>query len=355
MQTTIFTVALLVALLANSAAADGKLDINDVSTTGRTTEPHDGAVGTPDGYLASMSTTSPAPLPGGRAIHTAAYSDHPSYTIRRTVPEVRLQFTVANERGQLVTSLTPDDFRILDNESAVQRIRQFSRVQDLPLQIGLLLDVSDSVKKTVSREKLATQFFVQQVLRPQTDRAFLMGFGRDVKVWQPSTGDRTELSQALQRMQQAGYTTNLYDGLFAACLNQFPKLGGDTLVQRVIVVFSDGEDTDSLHTLQDVIAIAQRNEMQIYSVSAHATRKSLHGDEVLQRLSDETGGRFYLARSDRDFPAIFTAMEQQMRTQYYISFRPQQETPGFHTVRLELTGRQPLRVHARQGYYFEAP
>ena len=285
----------------------------------------------------------------------AAYSIYPSYTIRRTVPEVRLQFSAVDERGRLVTNLTQDDFRILDNHSPVARIQQFSRREDLPLQLGLLLDVSDSVQKTVFREKLAAQFFVRQVLRPQTDRAFLMAFGRDVKLWQSSTGDRIELSQALQRIQQLGYATNLYDGLFSACYGQFPQLADHELAQRIIVVFSDGEDTDSLHGMPDVIALAQRREIQIYAVSVHATRRLLHGDNVLQRLADETGGRSYLASTEQDFPAIFAEMEQQMRTQYYVSFRPQKETPGFHELRLELTGPQKLRVRARQGYYFDAP
>src|SRR5664279_4312169 len=152
---------------------------------------------------------------------TIARSAFPGYTIRRTVPEVRLQFSVADEHGRLVTSLSPSDFRVFDNQSTVQRIRQFSRLQDLPLQLGILLDVSDSVQKTASREKLATQFFVRQVLRPQTDRAFLMAFAANVKLWQPSTGELAALRQAVDRIQQPGYETNLYAGLFAACFNQF--------------------------------------------------------------------------------------------------------------------------------------
>jgi hypothetical protein len=76
---------------------------------------------------------------------------------------------------------------------------------------------------------------------------------------------------------------------------------------------------------------------------------------VLQRLADETGGRSYVAASDKDFPAVFAEMEQQMRTQYAISFLPQQETPGFHSLRLELTGPLRMHVHSRQGYYFVAP
>jgi len=76
---------------------------------------------------------------------------------------------------------------------------------------------------------------------------------------------------------------------------------------------------------------------------------------VLRRLADETGGQFYVATSDKQLSTIFTEMEQQMRTQYNVSFQPQKETPGYHSLRLELTGPQKMRVRARQGYYFDVP
>jgi Ca-activated chloride channel homolog len=290
-----------------------------------------------------------------RATRMAAYSILPPYTIRRTVPEVRLQFTVADEQGRQVASLTKNDLRILDNQLTVRRIREFSRMQDLPLQLGLLLDVSDSVQRIVPYEKQAVQSFLQHVLRPQTDRAFLMAFGHEVNLWLNSTGERSELNQAVQGIHQLGTATNLYDGLYAACRSEFPQSVAPDPAQRVLVVFSDGEDTGSLHGMPDVIAEAQRKEIQIYAVSIHPTRRFLRGDQVLQQLADETGGRFYLAGAPKDLPAIFAAMEGQMRTQYYVSFQPTQETPGFHTLRLEVTGPQKLHVRARQGYYFEAP
>jgi VWFA-related protein len=346
-QRTAFTVTLLLALVATSAAADGKLDSPASGT--------DDLRRSAEVTLAWIPEASPAPLTGDPAVRAAVYSMAAFYTIRRTVPEVRLQFSVADERGQQVTGLTQNDFRILDNQSAVQRIQYFSRLQDLPLQLGLLLDVSDSVQKSVVREKIATQLFVQQVLRPRTDLAFLMAFGGDIKVWQKSTGNPSELAGALREVRQPGYATNLYDGLYAACRDQFPQLQGLAPAQRVIVIFSDGDDTDSAHGMQDVIDIAQRDEVQIYAISVHSSRKLVNGDRVLQRLSDETGGRFYSVNSDRDFPFIFAQMEQQMRTQYYVSFRPEQETTGFHTLRLESTGPQQLHVHARQRYYFQTP
>ncbi len=277
------------------------------------------------------------------------------YTIQRTVPEVRFQFTVADERGRLVNGLSVSDFRVFDNQSPVQAIREFSRTNGLPLQLGILLDVSDSVGKAVTREKAAAESFLQQVLRPQTDSASLIAFAGHVKLLQPATGDTTALRQALLRIQQLGYTTNLYDGLFFACFSPFPQFVEHDPAQRIIVLFSDGEDTGSLHGMRDVIALAQRKAIQIYALSIHDKRRPAPGDETLRRLADETGGRLYVASSDGDLAAIFSDMEQQMRTKYSISFEPAQPTPGFHAVRLELNDAPRMRVRARQGYYFDGP
>ena len=74
-------------------------------------------------------------------------------------------------------------------------------------------------------------------------------------------------------------------------------------------------------------------------------------DAVLQRLADETGGRFYVAQSSKDLEGAFAQIEQELRTQYYVSFPPQQETPGFHRLQVDVRAPQKLQVHARQGYY----
>lgn len=299
--------------------------------------------------------TNPTSPALGTESSSVARSVVPGYTIRHVVPEVRVQFSVTDEQRRLVDSLSATDLRIFDDQLAVERLRNFSRMNDLPLQIGILLDVSDSVEKTASREKLATQFFVRQVLRPQTDRAFLLAFGQEIQLWQTSTGDPHALEAALERVHQLGHATNLYDGLFYASLNQFSRSAENETVQRIILLFSDGDDTGSLHALVDTIALAQRREIQIYALSVHPQRKYSPGDAVLRRLAEETGGQFYVAASEKDFAAVFAAMDEQMRTQYYVSFRPERETPGFHELRLEMTSPSKLRVHARQGYYYDAP
>ena len=299
----------------------------------------------------------PGAAPGSKGPQSFALASTvvPGYTIRHTVPEVRLQFSVADERGRLITDLCAADVRILDDDETMARIRQFSRTDNLPLQVGLLLDVSDSVQKSISHEKLASQFFVGRVFRPQTDHAFLMAFGREVRLWQTSTGDRNVLRDALDRVRQIGYVTSLYDSVYDACLHQFPDSGRGELVQRIIVLFSDGEDTGSLHGLSDAISQAQRHEIQIYALSMHPRQKYSPGDAVLRRMAEETGGELYVVNSDKDLGAAFAGMESQMRTQYSVSFPPERTTPGFHELRIETTTKPHLVVHARQGYYFDAP
>ena len=291
----------------------------------------------------------------GEKSWTVAKALLPGYTIRHTVPEVRIQFTVADDRGRLLRSLSGTDFRILDNHSAVSQISNFSRLDDLPLQIGILLDVSDSVQKTAVRERKAAEFFVQHILRPQTDRAALLAFGSEIRLWQRSTGDRDALSQALANGKQLGYSTYLYDGVYRACREQFPAPEDGDIAQRILILITDGDDNGSLHSLGDAISAAQRREIQIFALSVHSPRFVADGDRILRRIADDTGGQFYVASSEKDFPAIFAAMEQQMRTQYAVSFQPGEQTPGFHVVKIEMAGQQALRVHARQGYFYDAP
>ena len=176
-----------------------------------------------------------------------------------------------------------------------------------------------------------------------------------MKLWQPSTGDPAALRQSLERIQQSGYATYLYDGLFSACFNQFPQADSEDVAQRVIVLFSDGEDTGSLHGMSDVVALAQRYEIQILlsrSIPGACPRRGMRCySDWRTKLEDG----FISPPPAKIFPAIFAEMQQQMRTQYVVSFQPQQDTPGFHSLRLELSGPQKMRVHARRGYYFETP
>ncbi len=284
---------------------------------------------------------------------TIAKATLPEFTIRRTVPEVRLQFTVADEHGRLLKAISRDDLQLFDNRLAVPRIRDFSRTEDLPLELDILLDVSDSVEKTSQRERQATQFLVSHIVRPHTDRVALMSFSDEVTLWARSMGDRDALNSALAKIPQRGYITNLYDSVYHACLEQFtPPQAGDP-AQRILVLISDGDDTGSLRSMTDAISAAQRRDIQIYALSVHSARQSAPGDRVLKQLAESTGGQLFVASSEKDFPALFASMEQQMRTQYVVSYQPTDLTPGFHSVRIELAGGGKIKVRSRRGYYLD--
>jgi Ca-activated chloride channel homolog len=278
----------------------------------------------------------------------------PGYTVSRTVPEVRLEFTVTDEHGRLMRDLSAGDIRILDNQVPVEHFSDFVREENLPLRLGIVLDTSDSVKRVLGDEKAAALNFLDRIMRPQSDRAFVMGFGGDIRIWQTSTADRAQLIDAVGRLHQPGWGTRFYDALYAAC-DEYLSYGDDrSLVHRVIVVLSDGDDTQSFHDLRNVIANAQRGEVQIYTLTLHGKRPMSSTDAVLQRLAEQTGGRFHVAQSSRELEGIFAEIEQELRTQYYVSFPPQAPTPGFHALQLQLRTPQKIQVQARRGYYASA-
>jgi Ca-activated chloride channel homolog len=303
------------------------------------------------GSRSSAGAAIPAPLPDLPDTSDRIPASSPGYSFHRDVPEVRLQFTVADERGRLVNDLTSGDVRVFDNQSPVAHFNEFERDDNLPLQLGLLLDTSDSVKRVLPQEKRAAIDFLGQVMRPQTDNAFVIAFGGDYKIWQGSTPDRQQLVEAISRSTEPGWGTRVFDALYAACSGQASSGDNDKSLHRVIIVLSDGDDTDSLHTLADVIAIAQRSEIQIYPLTIHSRKVFTRGDRILQLLADSTGGQMNVAPSEKDLAAVFAEIERDLRTQYYISFPPQQSTPGYHSLRVEVKNSKRLEVHARRGYY----
>ena len=278
-------------------------------------------------------------------------TDAAEYTIRHNVNEVRLQFTVADEAGKPVQNLSPADIRVLDDQSQVERFQDFARDDNLPLRLGVLLDASDSVKRVLPEEKETALSFLQQILRPQSDRAFIMAFGSQAKIWQQTPNSTAQLATSVERLTEPAWGTNLYDALYDACSERLWQHHESDLVHRAIVLISDGEDTQSYRSLADVIAIAQRSETQIYALTLRPKKKTGAGDGIMRRLAEATGGRFFLASSSQEMQGAFADIEQEMRSQYFVTFQPQQSKPGFHQLRVELRAPQRFQVHARQGYF----
>ena len=126
-------------------------------------------------------------------------------------------------------------------------------------------------------------------------------------------------------------------------------------MDRIILPLSDGEDTSSLHTIGETIAIAQRREIQIYAVSIHHGRALAPGDLILRKLAEDTGGQLYVAAKEKRLPGYFSrnGAADAYAVLRFIPSRAADSRPSRSAYRDHQ--QQAVRIHARQGYYFDRP
>src|ERR1700751_5770684 len=176
-------------------------------------------------------------------------------TIRKRVDEVNVLFIATDKHGKFVRNLTQNDFNFLDDHKPVQSIVNFRRETDLPLKLGLLIDVSGSVHTRFDFEQDAATSFLQHVLRAGFDKAFVMGFNAKQDVTQDFTDDVQRLSQGVRSLHDGGGTA-LYDAIYHACHDKLLKQQSDRPVRKALIVLSDGDDNQSEYTLMQAVEMA---------------------------------------------------------------------------------------------------
>jgi Ca-activated chloride channel homolog len=275
----------------------------------------------------------------------------PTDKIKVRVELVNVLMTVTNRKNRLEIDLAKDDFRVLEDEKP-QAIRYFSRETDLPLRIGVLVDTSTSISARLRFEQDAAIDFLSTTLRPGKDSAFVVAFDEQTHVVQDYTDDVGKLSEAIRSLLAGGVTT-LYDAIYFSCRQKmliFPP--PEPYLRRVLIIISDGEDTQSEHTREEALAMAQRAEVTIYAISTNATGLAGHGDKVLRRLAEQTGGRAFFPFKDSETVANFQEIARELRSQYslgYISTN-QAHDGTFRTITIEPL-QKSLQVRAKPGYY----
>src|SRR5256714_1008230 len=210
-------------------------------------------------------------------------------TIKKRVDEVNVLFIATDRHGKFVRNLNQGDFSILDDHKPPQSISNFRRDTDLPIELGLLLDTSGSVRSRFDFEEEAAISFLQHTLRPKFDRAFVMGFNGHSQIAQDFT-DNVQLLEAGVHGLQNGGGTALYDAIYRASRDKLLKDKSDRPVRHAIVILSDGEDNQSDVSRAQAIEIEQRAEVLTYAISTDDSGLILRGDQVLQHLADATGG-----------------------------------------------------------------
>src|SRR5437016_4457981 len=165
-------------------------------------------------------------------------------TIKKRVDEVDVLFIATDRHGKFVRNLNQGDFAILDDHKPPQSIVNFRRDTDLPIELGLLLDTSGSVRSRFDFEEEAAISFLQHTLRPKFDRAFVMGFNGHSQIAQDFT-DNVQLLEAGVHGLQNGGGTALYDAIYRASRDKLLKYKSDRPVRHAIIILSDGEDNQS--------------------------------------------------------------------------------------------------------------
>lgn len=272
-------------------------------------------------------------------------------TIRKRVSEVDVLFIATDRHGKFVRNLNQGDFTILDDHKPPQSIVNFRRETDLPIELGLLVDTSGSVRGRFDFEQEAAVSFLQRTLRPNFDRAFVMGFSSHSQLTQDFT-DNVKLLETGVRSLQDGGGTALYDAVYRACRDKLIKDKADHPVRRAIVVVSDGEDNQSEYSRAQAIEMAQRAEVIIYAISTDDSGLILRGDKALQQLADATGGRAFFPYKMKDIKNSFAAIEDELRSQYVVSYRPADFDADGRYRSIEISAlKKDLQVRARRGYY----
>ena len=277
--------------------------------------------------------------------------DQPILTIKSRVDEVNVLFIATDRHGKFVRNLNQNDFSIFDDHKPVQSILNFRRETDLPIELGLLVDVSGSVQGRFAFEKEAATGFLQHIIRPGYDRAFVVGFNKESRLTQDFTDQVPSLAAGVQRLSNGGGTA-LYDAVYKACKEKLLRENSDRPIRKAVVILSDGEDNQSEHSRAQAIEMAQRAEVLIYAISTDDSGLILRGDKVLEDLASATGGRAFFPYKMKDITHSFAAIEDELRSQYDVSYKPSDFDADGRYRSIEITAlKKDLQVRARRGYY----
>ena len=313
------------------------------------------------GQDASAPASSPAPPQQASTAATdqkppdSADSDDPKLpTLRTRTDEVNVVFTVMDKKGRHITDLKQNDFRVVDDNKPPDQIRSFQAETNLPLMVGLLIDASNSVRDRFKFEQESAIEFLNQTIHPQKDQAFVVGFDVTPEVTQDFTDKTEALAHGVHDLRPGGGTA-MYDALYFACRDKLLKTAKGQTVRRAIILLSDGDDNQSHVTREEAIEMAQRAEAIVYTISTNVSGTKGQGDKVLERIADATGGHAFFPFQIRDVANAFAEIQDELRSQYAISYKPAdfKRDGHYRTIEIVANDRKNFRVRSRRGYYAE--
>ena len=268
---------------------------------------------------------------------------------------VNLFATVRDKKTKKIMGmLEQDDFKVTE-DNAEQKIASFARENNLPITLGLLIDTSGSEEGALGAEQEAAVRFLNRVLR-NGDLAMVVSFDSDADLLSGLTDDKQMLERAIRRSRIAGASirgavggdppgTVFYDAVYAACTDRLAQETG----RKALVIITDAMDNGSRVKVQDAIEAAQRTDTVIHVLLIS------HGfadENVARKMSDETGGRTVVVRSEKNLEQAFDQISEELRSQYVLGYYSTNgaHDGSFRKVKVEST-RKDVDVLTRRGYY----
>jgi Ca-activated chloride channel homolog len=264
---------------------------------------------------------------------------------------VALYATVLDADKRLVPDLVEEDFEVYDN-GKLQAITSFDN-RPLPITVVVMLDSSGSMTLALDMVKSAAEQFLLRML-PE-DQGMVGAFNDKIQfIPDAFTGSRDELIRSLKNLD-FGYPTRLYDAVDES-MSQLKGIPG----RKVVLVFTDGDDNASKTGSGDVTDRARTEDVMIYSVGLENVyfdgQKKVRSspDRGLKRLSEETGGGFFLLKKSDELGATFTRVAQELHSQYVLGFTPQMLDGKVHKIDVKIKQKPSMTARARKSYFAAA-
>ena len=287
-------------------------------------------------------------------------------------------FTAADKNKRFVGALKKEDIRILEDDQP-QEIFTFQQNVDIPLSTAILIDCSLSEARTLPDEKAAARSFLEAVLRPGKDEAAIVSFTGEVTLEQGFTGNLERLRRAIDHVEfvpPSGYigggvvvggtppisdknqalaaATAIWDAVWATSNELLQDSAENT--RRAIILLSDGEDTISQVKMHEAIDRAQKADALIYTIGIGDSYSFGVNEGALRKIAEQTGGRAYFPRNERELRDAFDQIQRDLREQYLVAYAPSNKARdgSYRRIQIEVVNpelRKQLKLNHRAGYF----
>src|SRR5215470_9598723 len=330
-------------------------------------------------YNSSGALSNPRPSPSPTPRSREELPQDSDEVVKVETNLTNIFFTAADKNRRFISDLKAEDIRVLE-DGQQQEIFTFQPNIDLPLSIAILIDTSISEERTLPDEKSAAQAFLESVIRAQKDEAAILSFTGDTTLEQGFTGSIERLRRAIDRVEfvpPSGYvgggvvvngtppisgtnqslagSTAIWDAVWATSEELVGTSAEHT--RRAIILLTDGDDTSSRMKMHEAIERALKADALIYAIGIGDRYTFNVNEGALRKIAEQTGGRAYFPKHERDLNDAFTQIQKDLREQYLVAYSPTNKARdgSYRKIEIQVVNpdlkQQSLKLNYRAGYF----